>query len=209
MLVTLVMILAQLLAPFSSASSEVAGVAPGSGSRASAMLVLEPIAPEWCIARAARVVGPDGKQSISLNKQNGVANLIASRELVDQRVDSLAFAQSQGKLLKKEFAGYRELSFQPAAALGQDEAYVRDFTWKPGDGAQPVRQLQGYFAQNGVAYVVTVTTAAADFQASRRANWSMLQSVSIGARANSNGGEGEVVTGPLCPDPSSAPQTFA
>jgi hypothetical protein len=113
----------------------------------------------WSVADA-----PDGwceKWSVTLTSPDGLANVIVSSEPVDPSMDSEAYADSQGDLLRDEFPGYDETSLEEDEVFGMS-GFVREFRWTPADAA-PVRQLQSYAADDGTGFVATATAAARDF----------------------------------------------
>lgn len=98
-----------------------------------------------------------GKESITLLSPDGQANVIASSEPIDPAIDTRRYAAAQGRLLRKEFPGYREQEFEATRMLGGRRGYVRRFSWVPPDGVA-VSQVQLYYAEDGRGYTVTSTT---------------------------------------------------
>jgi hypothetical protein len=105
----------------------------------------------WWVKASTTVIAPDGQ-----------ANVIASSEPIEPDLGSRDYAVSQGDLLRKEFPGFHELSFEPVTAFGGREAFQREFTWSPPDGVQ-VRQIQLYFAEDGRGFTATATTPVYSF----------------------------------------------
>jgi hypothetical protein len=104
---------------------------------------------------------PEGwlaKESITLLDPSGQANVIASSEPLNPTTDTGEYATVQGDLLRTEFPGYKELSFQPTELFGGRSGFVRKFEWTPPDG-DPVTQYQLYYAENGRGYTATATAA--------------------------------------------------
>ena len=104
-------------------------------------------------------VVPEGwfvKESITLLAPDGQANVIASSEPLDPTLDSFRYAQIQGDLLRKEFPGYQEFSFDAHVVFGLP-GFKRHFAWVPPDGL-PVTQVQVYATNEGRGYTVTATT---------------------------------------------------
>jgi hypothetical protein len=52
-------------------------------------------------------------------------NVVVSSEPVEYDMDAVAYAAFQGHLLREEFAGYEELSFQPAGVFGRRAGWQR------------------------------------------------------------------------------------
>ncbi|MDT5009906.1 MAG: hypothetical protein QOH57_1523 [Mycobacterium sp.] len=96
------------------------------------------------------------KESMTLLAPDGQANVIASSEPLDSGIDTQAYANVQGDLLRREFPGYVEHSFEPFPAFGR-QGWLRVFQWAPPDGVR-VTQMQMYFAENGRGYTATATT---------------------------------------------------
>jgi hypothetical protein len=99
-----------------------------------------------------------------LVRQGGQANVIASSEPLDPTIDTDGYAEAQGDLLRGEFPGYREMTFEKLQIFGSRQGYLRQFEWTPPDG-QPVTQIQLYYAENGRGYTATATTPSANFPA--------------------------------------------
>jgi hypothetical protein len=108
---------------------------------------------------------PEGwfaKESITLLAPDGMANVIASSEPLDEGIDTNEYAKVQGDLLTKEFPGYEEFSFEETEAFGRGKGYLRRFAWLPPDG-DPVVQLQLYYTEPGRGYTATATTPSTNF----------------------------------------------
>jgi hypothetical protein len=101
------------------------------------------------------------KESVTLLAPDGQANVIASSEPLDPGIDTQTYANVQGDLLRREFPGYREHSFEPFPAFGR-QGLLRVFEWSPPDGVT-VTQMQMYFAEDGRGYTATATTVATQF----------------------------------------------
>ena len=112
--------------------------------------------------RVPQLDGWFAKESITVVAPDGQANVIVSTEPVDHTIDSRRYADSQGALLRAEFAGYREISHEAHPVFGGRGGFVRTFEWHPPDGV-PVMQIQMYFAAAGRGYTATATTAATQF----------------------------------------------
>ncbi len=102
------------------------------------------------------------KESTTLLAPDGQANVIASSEPLDPSIDTDRYASVQGDLLRGEFPGYEEKSFDRIEIFGGRSGYMRHFQWTPPDGV-PVVQLQLYYAENGRGYTATATTPAEGF----------------------------------------------
>lgn len=107
------------------------------------------------------------KESITLLAPDGQANVIASIEPLDPSLTSRQYAEIQGDLLRREFPGYHEFEFAPAAVYGGQPGYLRHFAWIPPDG-RSVTQLQTYLAMSGSGYTATATTSTALFPSLER-----------------------------------------
>ena len=108
---------------------------------------------------------PDGwfaKESLTLLAPDGQANVIASSEPLAEEIDTDTYASVQGDLLRTEFPGYDEFSFEETQVFGGRRGYVRRFEWLPPDGVA-VTQIQLYFAESGRGYTATATTPSAEF----------------------------------------------
>ena len=103
------------------------------------------------------------KDSVTLLAPDGGANIIASSEPLDESIDAHQYANIQGDLLRKEFPGYQEFTFQPTEVMGGYQGYVRRFEWTPPDGV-PVTQIQLYYAEKGRGYTATATTPSAQYE---------------------------------------------
>jgi hypothetical protein len=101
------------------------------------------------------------KESVTLLAPDGQANVIASSEPLDPGIDTHTYADVQGDLLRREFPGYREQSFQPFPAFGR-QGFLRVFEWSPPDGVTVI-QMQMYLAEDGRGYTATATTPATQF----------------------------------------------
>lgn len=101
------------------------------------------------------------KDSYTLLSPDGQANVIVSSEPLSPEIDTRAYAQIQGDLLRKEFQGYREFVFEPTEIFGGRSGYLRRFEWAPPNSASIV-QIQIYYVENGRGYTATATTRAAD-----------------------------------------------
>lgn len=111
------------------------------------------------------VLLPEGwfaKESITLLAPDGQANLIASSEPLDPSISAQRYAEVQGELLRKEFPGYREFTFEQAQILSGRRGYIRLFEWTPPDGV-PVTQVQLYYAENSRGYTATATTPTSEY----------------------------------------------
>jgi hypothetical protein len=82
-----------------------------------------------------------------------------SSEPLDLDIDTQAYAQVQGDVLRDEFPGYREFVFEPTQIFGGRAGILRRFEWKPPDG-EPVIQIQLYYVEHGRGYTATATTLA-------------------------------------------------
>lgn len=98
------------------------------------------------------------KESVTLLSPDGMANVIASSEPIDDDMDSEDYARAQGVLLdSKEFSGFHESTFVQLEVFGGLPGYLRSFQWMPSDG-DPVMQTQIYYADAGRGYTATATT---------------------------------------------------
>ncbi len=62
------------------------------------------------------------KESITLLAPDGQANVIASSEPLDESLDSRAYADAQGDILRTEFPAYNEVSYIETEILGGEPA---------------------------------------------------------------------------------------
>jgi hypothetical protein len=97
------------------------------------------------------------KASITVIAPDGQANVIASSEPIDPDLSTREYAVHQGDLLRREFPGFHEFSFEPIAAFGGRDAFKREFSWTPPDGVQ-VHQIQLYLVEQGRGFTATATT---------------------------------------------------
>jgi hypothetical protein len=126
---------------------------------------------------------PEGwvwKESITLLGPRGEANVIASSESVDSSMTSETYAAVQGELLKTEFPGYREFSFEPTPLFGDRSGFIRKFEWKPPDG-DPVTQYQLYYVDAGRGYTATATTPSRSLHRFESEMLNILRSLNISA----------------------------
>lgn len=112
--------------------------------------------------RVPQIDGWFAKESITVLRADGQANVIVSSEPLDPTIDTMRYAEVQGDLLRSEFAGYQEDSYGPELVFGGRPGSFRKFRWTPPDGI-PVVQLQMYYAAGGRGYTATATTPAAQF----------------------------------------------
>jgi hypothetical protein len=108
---------------------------------------------------------PEGwfpKESITFLEPEGRANVIASSEPLDASIDTNRYAEVQGNLLRTEFPGYHEMTFEPMTMFGDRSGFLRRFQWTPPDGV-PVTQVQLYYAEDGRGYTATATSPAGEF----------------------------------------------
>jgi hypothetical protein len=125
---------------------------------------------------------PDGwraKESITLLAGDGTANVITSSEPLDPEVTTSEYATRQGELLRSEFPGFEELSFDATRLLGNRDGYLRRFRWHPPDG-RAVLQVQMYFVEDGRGYTATATLVASATEWERTAV-EVLRSIRIDA----------------------------
>lgn len=118
------------------------------------------------------------KESITLLRGDGEANVICSSEPLDERIDSQAYADVQGELLREEFPHFTEIDFLPIKAFGGHDAFARLFEWTPDDGV-PVTQIQLYWAHGARGYTATATCPSSAFEASRAGLESVLTSLVV------------------------------
>ena len=123
-------------------------------------------------------VGWERKESHTLFAPSGQANVIASNEPLGRQIDSATYASTQGELLRREFPGYREHAFGPAAAFGRP-GFARTFTWTPPDGVR-VTQIQHYVVVDGRGYTATATTPSTLFEMHKQHFEWILSRLSIG-----------------------------
>src|SRR4051794_13693233 len=93
--------------------------------------------PGWLAKESLTIIAPDGQ-----------ANIIASSEALDESIDTGAYAGLQGQLLRDEFPGYSEFSFEAVTIFGGQPGFQRHFEWTPPNGP-PVTQIQLYYAELG------------------------------------------------------------
>lgn len=118
------------------------------------------------------------KESMTILAPDGQANIIASSEPLDESIDTDRYAGVQGDLLRAEFPGYREVSFEPVAMLGGRQGYRRQFEWTPPEGL-PVTQIQLYHAEPGRGFTATATTPSTVFPAVESVLREVLESLTI------------------------------
>lgn len=127
---------------------------------------------------------PDGwvvKESLTLLAPDGLANVIASSEPVEEALTTKQYADAQGEYLRNEFANFNELFYGPAEMLGGRECFVRRFEWSPPDHEDdPVTQIQVYHTTAGRGYTLTATARSVRFEAVERILISILERVLIG-----------------------------
>ncbi|MEO8687935.1 MAG: FxSxx-COOH system tetratricopeptide repeat protein [Solirubrobacteraceae bacterium] len=113
--------------------------------------ILAPIPEEWFAKESTTLLAPDGQ-----------ANVIASSEPLDPSITNEMYAETQGELLRSDFPGYREVSYEAAPIFGGRPGFIRTFEWTPPDGVQ-VTQIQCYYADSGRGYTGTATTPSSGF----------------------------------------------
>ncbi len=124
---------------------------------------------------------PDGwsaKGSITLVAPDGQANVIASIEPLDDVVDTLGYAETQGEVLERDFPGYREVRSGPVRLLGGRRVFHRIYEWTP-EAAAPVTQIQVYYVEGRRAFTATATAPSANFDASEGILKAILASLRI------------------------------
>jgi hypothetical protein len=109
-------------------------------------LLSAPVPAGWFVKESTTLLAPDGQ-----------ANIIASSEPLSPEIDAGQYAEVQGDLLRKEFPGYREHSFEAMRLFGDRDGFMRRFEWEPPDG-EPVTQIQVYYAEGGRGFTATATT---------------------------------------------------
>jgi hypothetical protein len=119
------------------------------------------------------------KESITIRAPSGEANVIASSEPLDPSIDTLRYAVVQGELLKSEFPGYTEFTFEPTTVLGDRDGYSRQFEWTPPDSS-PVTQIQLYYVENGRGYTATATSLSSNFSRNELQLEKLLNGLTIG-----------------------------
>jgi len=126
---------------------------------------------------------PDGwvvKESLTVLAPDGLANVIASSEPVEQRLTTQQYADAQGEDLRNQFPKFKELSYGPATMLGGRACFVRRFEWSPPDREDdPVTQIQVYHVAAGRGYALTATARSVRFEAVERILISVLERVLI------------------------------
>lgn len=100
------------------------------------------------------------KETITFLHPSGQGNVMFSSEPVETKIDTAAYARIQGEILSAQFAGYEEQVSGARPVLGEEDGYVRRFTWAPSDGPT-VAQTQIYFVEGGRAYTATATVTLA------------------------------------------------
>jgi hypothetical protein len=124
---------------------------------------------------------PDGwfhKETITLLAPDGQANVIASGEPLDPTITATQYALIQGDLLRNDFPGYLEHTFEALTVFGGLDGYLRDFSWAPPDGV-PVRQLQQYAVQDGRGFTATATVPATQYDRFRGQLRAVLASLTL------------------------------
>jgi hypothetical protein len=117
------------------------------------------------------------KESLTLIAPDGQANIIASSEPLEADIDAERYAQVQGDLLRREFNGYHEHSFEAAAAFGR-HGFIRVFEWQPPDGVR-VSQIQMYYAESGRGYTATATSPSTQFDRYAPQLWSVMDNITF------------------------------
>ena len=97
-----------------------------------------------------------GKESLTLLAPDVGASVIVSSEPLHPMVDTEEYAEEQGRVLRDEFPGYKEIAFSPGLFFGGPFGCCRAFSWNPAGGVR-VEQIQLYSAKNGRGYVATAT----------------------------------------------------
>jgi hypothetical protein len=104
------------------------------------------------------------KESLTLLDPDGGSNIIVSTEPLSPELTTEQYAAIQGDLLRKEFSGFEEHSFGPAAILGiSANVAIRDFSWSPPEGSPRVRQLQLYAVLQRRGITLTCTAPEENF----------------------------------------------
>ncbi|MBM9468647.1 DcrB/PsbP domain-containing protein [Nakamurella leprariae] len=121
------------------------------------------------------------KHSWTLLAPDGQANVIASSEPLGADLTTESYAETQGRLLRTEFPGFRESSCE-RAVISARTVVVRTFEWTPPDGVQ-VSQIQLYCVVAGRhgarGVTATATTPTPSFGRYRATFHSVLASLLI------------------------------
>jgi hypothetical protein len=131
---------------------------------------------------------PDGwtvEESLTLVHPQREANVIASTEPMDGAQTVKDYAVAQGEILRREFAGYQEVSLEEFShAFGRGSGWIRRFSWTPPDGV-PIEQLQVYYTEAGRSFTATATAQASDFERLEPLLRDALQGLTITDQASS------------------------
>jgi len=122
---------------------------------------------DWYSKESATYLAPDGR-----------ANVVASSEPLEPSTDSRSYAAAQGELLQDEFPDYVEHAFGPSLVFGERAGFIRRFSWHPQD-AEPVTQIQLYYAEGGRGYTATATALVEDFAEFHEGLTALLDSLRI------------------------------
>lgn len=122
------------------------------------------------------------KESITLLAPDGQANVIASSEPLAPDVDLHRYAGAQGELLRTEFPGFVENTFEEMTVFRDRAGYLRRFEWSPPEGER-VTQLQLYYVEDARGYTATATSPTATFREYEPDLLEILLSLTIVPRA--------------------------
>ena len=121
------------------------------------------------------------KEQITLLAPDGAANVIASVEPLNDSMQTEEYARLQGDLLRRDFPGYEELDFREIRLVNGRDCLQRTFSWHPAD-ADPVTQVQLYFASGGRGYTATATATSTHFPELKLQLGEILSSLVFGGK---------------------------
>lgn len=127
------------------------------------------------------------KESMTLLSPDGQANVIASSEPLDPSIGSAQYAETQGRLLAREFPHFHQAYFGPRRVFGGRAGWIRVFSWMPPDGV-PVSQIQLYYAERGRGYTATATTPSTQFARHEHLFRECLDGLSLGGTLDAGPG---------------------
>ncbi len=126
----------------------------------------------------AVVPGWSSKESVTLTRADGSANVIVSLEQLTRGESLTDYVQMHGDLLSAEFPLFEQVGLEPAFVRGVREACLRQFAWTPEGGAR-VSQLQLYAVTGTWGLVATATTSDAQAPELRDELVEVLASVAV------------------------------
>ena len=119
------------------------------------------------------------KDSITLLRGDGEANVIFSSEAIAPDTDLREYVESTVGAERREFPGYREVTLEDRAVIGGRPGALHTFEWFPADGP-PVTHMQAYAVDGGRAYTATTSCPSTIYARLRPELLAVLSSLSIG-----------------------------